>query len=55
VIASVGHVPVAPGTDRVRFRYLQVDASRDSRLILGRLGFVALATTTPFTHPGGTG
>jgi GNAT superfamily N-acetyltransferase len=35
-------------------RYLQVDASRDSRPILQRLGFVELATTTPFTHPGGT-
>jgi GNAT superfamily N-acetyltransferase len=35
------------------FRYLQVDASPDSRPILRRLGFVALATTTPFTHPGG--
>ncbi len=34
------------------FRYLQVDASPDSRPILQRLGFVALATTTPFTHPG---
>jgi GNAT superfamily N-acetyltransferase len=34
------------------FRYLQVDASPDSRPILGRLGFVELATTTPFTHPG---
>jgi GNAT superfamily N-acetyltransferase len=31
------------------FRYLQVDASPDSRPILGRLGFVELATTTPFT------
>jgi len=37
------------------FRYLQVDASSDSRPILERLGFVALATTTPFTHPGGAG
>ena len=37
------------------FRYLQVDASPDSRPILQRLGFVELATTTPFTHPGGTG
>jgi GNAT superfamily N-acetyltransferase len=36
------------------FRYLQVDAFPDSRLILQRLGFVELATTTPFTHPGGT-
>lgn len=36
------------------FRYLQVDASPDSRPILQRLGFVELATTTPFTHPGGT-
>lgn len=35
------------------FRYLQVDASADSRPILLRLGFVELATTTPFTHPGG--
>ncbi|HET6172106.1 MAG TPA: GNAT family N-acetyltransferase [Gaiellales bacterium] len=29
-------------------RYLQVDASDDSRPILERLGFVALTTTTPF-------
>ncbi len=34
------------------FRYLQVDATPDSRPILQRLGFVELATTTPFTHPG---
>ena len=33
--------------------YLQVDASADSRPILRRLGFVQLATTTPFVHPGG--
>ncbi len=32
------------------FRYLQVDASDDSRPILRRLGFVQLATTTPFLH-----
>jgi GNAT superfamily N-acetyltransferase len=37
------------------FRYLQVDASPDSRPILQRLGFVELATTTPFMHPGGAG
>jgi GNAT superfamily N-acetyltransferase len=30
------------------FRYLQVDASDDSRPILQRLGFVPLTTTTPF-------
>jgi GNAT superfamily N-acetyltransferase len=30
------------------FRYLQVDASDDSRPILERLGFVALTTTTPY-------
>ena len=30
------------------FRYLQVDASADSRQILERLGFVAVTTTTPF-------
>jgi hypothetical protein len=34
------------------FRYLQVDASPDSRPILRRLGFVELATTTPFMHDG---
>ena len=34
------------------FRYLQVDAVPDSRPILERLGFVELATTTPFAHPG---
>ncbi|MDN3360079.1 GNAT family N-acetyltransferase [Actinomadura sp. DC4] len=33
------------------FRYLQVDASPDSRPILRRLGFTELATTTPFVHP----
>lgn len=36
------------------FRYLQVDASPESRPILKRLGFVELATTTPFIHPGRT-
>jgi len=35
------------------YRYLQVDASDDSRPILERLGFVVLATTTPFTRLGG--
>jgi GNAT superfamily N-acetyltransferase len=30
------------------FRYLQVDASDDSRPILERLGFVAVTTTTPY-------
>jgi GNAT superfamily N-acetyltransferase len=29
------------------FRYLQVDASAESRPILERLGFVQLTTTTP--------
>ena len=33
------------------FRYLQVDALPDSRPILKRLGFVELATTTPFEYP----
>jgi len=35
------------------FPYLQVDASPESRPILKRLGFVELATTTPFIHPSG--
>jgi GNAT superfamily N-acetyltransferase len=30
------------------FRYLEVDASKESRPILGRLGFVAVTTTTPY-------
>jgi hypothetical protein len=33
------------------YRYLQVDASDESRPILTRLGFVELATTTPFVYP----
>ncbi len=33
------------------YRYLQVDASDESRPILQRLGFVRLGTTTPFIHP----
>ncbi len=33
------------------YRYLQTDASDDSRPILERLGFVKLGTTTPFIHP----
>ncbi|MER7001976.1 GNAT family N-acetyltransferase [Dactylosporangium sp. NPDC000555] len=32
------------------YRYLQVDASADSSPILRRLGFVHLATTTPYVH-----
>lgn len=32
------------------YRYLQTDASEDSRPILERLGFRKLATTTPFVH-----
>jgi ribosomal protein S18 acetylase RimI-like enzyme len=34
------------------YRWLQVDALPTSEPILARLGFVRLATTTPFTHPG---
>ncbi|HVD90174.1 MAG TPA: GNAT family N-acetyltransferase, partial [Jatrophihabitantaceae bacterium] len=30
------------------YRFLQVDASDDSRPILERLGFVAVTTTTPY-------
>ncbi|GAA5021027.1 GNAT family N-acetyltransferase [Actinopolymorpha pittospori] len=32
------------------YRYLQVDASDQSQPILGRLGFVALSTTTPYVY-----
>jgi GNAT superfamily N-acetyltransferase len=33
------------------YRYLQTDASDDSRPILERLGFIPVGTTTPFMHP----
>jgi GNAT superfamily N-acetyltransferase len=36
------------------YRYLQVDASPDSRPILERLGFVEIATTTPHRFSAGT-
>ena len=32
------------------YRYLQVDASDDSRPILDRLGFSTLCTTTPYVY-----
>ncbi|MER5279807.1 GNAT family N-acetyltransferase [Streptomyces sp. NPDC002809] len=32
------------------YRYLQVDATEDSRPILQRLGFTALSTTTPYVY-----
>ncbi len=32
------------------YRYLQVDASDDSRPILDRLGFTTLCTTTPYVY-----
>ncbi|GAA0373039.1 GNAT family N-acetyltransferase [Microbispora corallina] len=34
------------------YRYLQVDATGQSRPILRRLGFVPLTTTTPYVHNG---
>jgi GNAT superfamily N-acetyltransferase len=34
------------------YRYMQVDASDESRPILQRLGFAKLAETTPFRLPG---
>ena len=40
-----------PPRGSVGLRYLQVDASADSRPILRRLGFVELAETTPYTLP----
>lgn len=44
--ALVGHR--AARARAAGFRYLQVDASADSRPILRRLGFVELAMTTPY-------
>ena len=43
VVAHRANLAAARG-----FRYLQVDASSDSRPILERLGFVAVTTTTPY-------
>jgi GNAT superfamily N-acetyltransferase len=37
------------------FRYLETDASSDSRPILERLGFVAVTTTTPYVWSPGLG
>jgi GNAT superfamily N-acetyltransferase len=33
------------------YKYLQTDASDDSRPVLERLGFIPVGTTTPFIHP----
>lgn len=43
LVAVRARLAVAQG-----IRYLQVDASQDSRPILERLGFVAVTTTTPY-------
>jgi hypothetical protein len=43
IVAGRANLALARG-----FRYLQVDASDESRPILERLGFVAVTTTTPF-------
>lgn len=47
LVASRARVAVERG-----YRYLQVDASDDSRPILRRLGFVPLTTTTPYVYRG---
>ncbi len=46
LVAHRARVAAAAG-----FRYLQVDASAASRPVLRRLGFVELATTTPYVPP----
>jgi GNAT superfamily N-acetyltransferase len=48
VVASRAALAAAEG-----FRFLQVDATAASRPILARMGFVELATTIPYVHPGG--
>ena len=45
LVAHRARVAVARG-----YRYLQVDASRQSRPVLERLGFVPLTTTTPYIY-----
>jgi GNAT superfamily N-acetyltransferase len=47
MIAHRARIAAAKG-----IRFLQVDASEDSRPILQRLGFVALSTTTPYLKQG---
>ncbi|MEV5979381.1 GNAT family N-acetyltransferase [Streptomyces sp. NPDC052114] len=45
LVAYRARIAVARG-----YRYLQVDASDDSRPILDRLGFATLCTTTPYVY-----
>lgn len=45
LVAHRARIAVARG-----YRYLQVDASDDSRPILQRLGFARLSTTTPYVY-----
>ncbi|MEU7581266.1 GNAT family N-acetyltransferase [Streptomyces sp. NPDC041068] len=45
LVAHRAEIAVARG-----YRYLQVDASDDSRPILDRLGFATLCTTTPYVY-----
>jgi hypothetical protein len=52
-LARPGHLPAlvarrAQVAAARGVRFLQVDASDDSRPILERLGFVAITTTTPY-------
>ncbi len=44
------HLPLAdpPAAYLTGFRYLETDASDDSRPILERLGFTAVTSTTPY-------
>ena len=46
-LPRTGRAPATIARER-GIRYLQVDASDDSRPILERLGFLALTTTTPY-------
>ena len=45
LIAHRARIAAASG-----YRFLQVDASSQSRPILSRLGFAALSTTTPYVY-----
>lgn len=50
LVAARARIAAAHGV-----RYLQVDASEDSRPILRRLGFTAIGTTTPYVYGDGDG
>jgi 3-oxoadipate enol-lactonase len=54
-LKELAHVDLRGRLGEVAVRYIEVDASDDSRPILERLGFVTVTTTTPYVWPPPTG